>query len=99
MPFLNGRNSFSRGRPNQNRSAADIEKKSQAQPPEAEQPPANGRQSVKLAQEERDHQTGLKRAYAAARIMDTNLPRADRDNIPMLAARNPQPAKTFNRDS
>jgi hypothetical protein len=99
MPGRDGTGAFMSGDPRQQGRTRDIEKKRECKTRENAQRAAHGAQGIKLAQEEGDHQRGLERADAAARVINADHSGSDLDHIAMRNSRNPYRTEQLDGDA
>jgi hypothetical protein len=95
MPGSNGSDTFGRRDSGQQQRAAHVESKSQDKAQDHKPNPAENREPVKFAEEQRNHQRSLERADATARIVDADGSSADLDEIAVLNGWNPNDTEQF----
>jgi hypothetical protein len=95
MPGSNGSDTSGRRDSGQQQRAAHVERESQAKAQNHKPNPAENREPVKFAEEQRNHQRSLERADATARVVDADPPGGYLDDIAVLNHWNSKCTKQF----
>ena len=95
---VNGRDALFGGDCGQERHATDVKRHGQDKTGRNEEQPAQAAHSIKLSEEKRDHEAGLKRPDATAGFIHPDRSGADFNQIAVLYGRNARPTQQLNRD-